>query len=393
MEIRLNICGNEQCFNLTSYGKDVISFGKSPECDISISKDFVGDLQGCFYLENGKWYIKNLGESHSILLYRFNSSDNKTIDSEELNTNSFYMIRGRNDLDSVRIYVNNQGIKKQKSNDDNKTGKTSTGKKKDKTNIIIIALIGMIFAVTITIGIIMIVKSKDDSSGGGGGSIGGSGHLSTENGGNTGDASSEDSSTGTEDMTGTDTEESDGVEYMDKDEFIEYLKENDIDTDSDKYYRENSEVISVVKADEADTVLSEADVCGKLDALGFGKEGITANYTVDGKYYDSTEISEESDKKHPMYQALYASSAEEMWSIIVINDVILANPVSYNMEYEPDVQVIFSEKDTVMSYDYLSNSFYETIPKETELKVIKINKISAEELDKLTVEEIDKLVK
>ena len=79
MEIKISIKGKEYFYDLTSYGKEIISFGKSNECDISISEDYVDDLQGCFYLENGKWYIKNLGKSHGIVLLRFNSSENRII--------------------------------------------------------------------------------------------------------------------------------------------------------------------------------------------------------------------------------------------------------------------------------------------------------------------------
>lgn len=397
MEIKISIKGKEYFYDLTSYGKEIISFGKSNECDISISEDYVDDLQGCFYLENGKWYIKNLGKSHGIVLLRFNSSENRIIDSEELKSNSFFMIRGRNDLDSIRIYVSihsNQKAGKNSSdkieNDHkNKVEKSSTGGKRDKTNIIIFVLIGLIFAFTITIGLVLILKSKEDSTGGQG-SGGGSGHLAWEKTEDT----NEERSTDTESTDDTaELSTGDAIEYMDKDEFIEYLKENNIDTDNDKYYRENSKVVSVVKADEAENVLSETDVYSKLTALGFGQEEVTASYTIDGQYYSPMEISEESTLKHPMYQTYYISSTDELWSIYVIDDVIMVNPVSYNLEKEPEVQVVLTEKDTVMSYDYLTNSFYETVPNETELKVIKIDKISADELDKLTVEEIDKLVK
>lgn len=69
----------------------------------------------------------------------------------------------------------------------------------------------------------------------------------------------------------------------------------------------------------------------------------------------------------------------------------MAYPVSYNMQSSSNVQVMISEKDTVMSYDSRTGKFYETIPKESELIVKKVGRIDAETIENLMDGEIDKL--
>lgn len=63
MWVEIGETGREsRTIDLDSFGKDVVSFGRHPECDIVLYSSIVNDVHGCFYLENGKWHIKNLVE-------------------------------------------------------------------------------------------------------------------------------------------------------------------------------------------------------------------------------------------------------------------------------------------------------------------------------------------
>lgn len=154
---------------------------------------------------------------------------------------------------------------------------------------------------------------------------------------------------------------------------------------ADEYYSKNAEVISVTKAKESDKVQSEQEVTEVLADRGFDTQNIVTDYTMDGDYLDETEIEDSSTEKHPLYKMLYVSESEILWNIYLINGVISAYPVSYNLVSERDSVLLITESDTVTSYDYNSNQFFETIPNESEMIVRKIEKIDKEALDNLTI--------
>lgn len=165
------------------------------------------------------------------------------------------------------------------------------------------------------------------------------------------------------------------------------LSENEADT----YYNENAKVISVIKAKESDNLLSEQEVTKLLSARVFDTENIVTDYTMDGEYLDGAEIDKNSEEKHPLYKMLYASKSEILWNIYVINGVVSAYPVSYNLVSDRQAVLLITETDTVTSYDYISNQFYETIPKESSLITRKIDKIDKETLDDFTIGGLSKL--
>lgn len=154
---------------------------------------------------------------------------------------------------------------------------------------------------------------------------------------------------------------------------------------ADEYYSKNAGVISVTKAKESDKVQSEQDVTELLADRGFDTENIVTDYTMDGDYLDETEIEDSSAEKHPLYKMLYVSESEILWNIYLINGVISAYPVSYNLVSKRDAVLLITETDTVMSYDYTSNQFYETIPKESAMIVRKVSRIDKETLDNFTI--------
>lgn len=112
---------------------------------------------------------------------------------------------------------------------------------------------------------------------------------------------------------------------------------------------------------------------------------------MNGEYCDVVYISSESEEKHPSYSVYYISDNTMIWNVTVVNDTMIATPISYNMEQRSGVQVIFSESERITSYDCVANMFYVIEPKEAFLKVIPVEKIDASTLDQLTYEKIESL--
>jgi len=159
--------------------------------------------------------------------------------------------------------------------------------------------------------------------------------------------------------------------------------------DADEFFEENSEIVSEIDASKAGR--TEAEVYKNLTDRGFTDMPITVNYTMNGEYGEPKEISSTGSEKHPIYSTYYITESGDVWNVYEINGAVFANPVSYNMKYDRDVQVIISETDNITSYDSTLNKFYVTKPNETALDVRKVDKIDAETLDNLTAREINKL--
>lgn len=173
-------------------------------------------------------------------------------------------------------------------------------------------------------------------------------------------------------------------------ELIEFNAEDVIieHPDADAYYKNNAEIITTVEVDKSDKVQTESDVMDGLEKRGFGSCSIWSEYTMEGEYSGSYEVAGAPDK-HPIYQTYYISSNNELWTIIIINGSVMANPVSFNMQSGLNAQVIFSETEIITSYDSVTNKFYETIPNDSELIVKVVEQIDAETLDSLTIEGIN----
>ena len=162
--------------------------------------------------------------------------------------------------------------------------------------------------------------------------------------------------------------------------------------DAEAYYKENSQIITVVDAQASTAVLTEAETCSTLASLGFTQFPITSSYSMNGAYYDAEEITGDGSAKHPIYETYYLTANGELWTIFVINGAIMANPVSYNLQSTLGAQVMLSASETVMSYDSTTNKFFETIPKDEALFLLIAPRIDASLLEMLTVEEIDNYV-
>ncbi len=164
-------------------------------------------------------------------------------------------------------------------------------------------------------------------------------------------------------------------------------------SEAEKYYSESGQLLRVIDATSSPDNLTETEVEGLLSSRGFDRYAITYEFKMGGDYIGTTEIEEASDNTRPMYQTYYVSSNNEIWTIFVINSVVMANPVSYNLESTRPVQLIISEaKDKELtSYDYETNKYYVTIPNESAIVVKTIDRIDAATLDGITSGEIDGL--
>lgn len=165
-----------------------------------------------------------------------------------------------------------------------------------------------------------------------------------------------------------------------------------IPPDAEDFFSQNSKIISSYSAKTSSDVSTEEDTYVMLEERGFSQYSIITEYSMDGNYSSATEIDRLSEEKHPIYQTDYVSGENELWTVFVINGSIMANPVSFNFQSDLPVQVIISEKDTIMSYDSTTNMFFETIPDKSALIVLQIDKIDAKMLDSLTIGEIEDAV-
>ena len=145
---------------------------------------------------------------------------------------------------------------------------------------------------------------------------------------------------------------------------------------------------SVEKADEKADVYTESEALRLMEARGFTEYPLTYDYDMDGTYTDETEALPDSDAKHPMYQTYYVGEDNSVWTIMIVGKMIAANPVSYNLESDLDVQILVSETDTLTSYTEMGNQFYTTIPKESAVLLKVVDQITSQSLNTLTFEEV-----
>ena len=161
--------------------------------------------------------------------------------------------------------------------------------------------------------------------------------------------------------------------------------------DAETYFKENTTLKSSFDVKSSQSVNTEREAYTKFAERGFASGTITYEYTMDGTYSESSEISRSSSSRHPMYQTYYITASGDVWMVIEVNGSFFASPLSYNFADEEKVQVIISETDTITSYDSTTNKFYVNIPDQSQIVIKTVAKVDASTLEKLTAEEIDKL--
>lgn len=124
-----------------------------------------------------------------------------------------------------------------------------------------------------------------------------------------------------------------------------------------------------------------------MNDRGFKEYPVTTNYSIEGEYYESKTINESSSETHPIYTTYYLSANNVLWGVSLINGNITAYPVSYNLDKQLDKPFLIVESDTVVSYDSVSNKFFETEPDNSELILKKISRIDTSALDNYKLEE------
>lgn len=158
----------------------------------------------------------------------------------------------------------------------------------------------------------------------------------------------------------------------------------------DDYFAETAnEVIDKVEASEADTMLTEAEVKALLADRDFTEYPITYKYSVSGEYVGETEVLDNSDAKHPIYETYYVSGDEEsgnqvLWVIAVINRSVFANPASFFFETGYNKEFLVTETEQFISY--YDGYFYVTTPNPSVVFTHKIKVINAAALDNLTID-------
>lgn len=161
--------------------------------------------------------------------------------------------------------------------------------------------------------------------------------------------------------------------------------------DAEEYFKNNSTIITVLNVRDIDTVLSESEAYSVLTERGFDEYAIVTDYFMNGEFSDDMEISSNSLEKHPIYKTYHMTPDGDLWQILIVNNAIYANPLSYNIKYINEIPVAISETDEITSYDSVTNKYYINNPNETIMKVKKIKRIESATLNQLTREEIDQL--
>jgi hypothetical protein len=160
--------------------------------------------------------------------------------------------------------------------------------------------------------------------------------------------------------------------------------------DAEEYLEEIGEIRKIYSVDSSESIQTEEKLVDMLSERGFDQYDVETNYSMDGEYYDSKVVSDDSTEEHPIYETYFVSADESMWSIEIVNGSIYASPFSYNLEEDLQVPVILSETEYITFYDSATNQFFEVIPDSSEMIVKVVTKIDAEMLEGFTTEEIDK---
>lgn len=174
-------------------------------------------------------------------------------------------------------------------------------------------------------------------------------------------------------------------EYLDYSNHSRNFEEERIDAMT--YYNKYSKVINEVSMDESKNMMSEEEAYNLFQSYGFTECIIVSEYTDTGEYSGPNEIVPFSSNKHPVYRSDYVDEKGNIFEVYLIEGLLMVNPVSFNAKTEDNIKVIVSSAKTLKSYDSETKNFYETMPKNSIIKVQEASESYIETLDKLTFEE------
>lgn len=160
--------------------------------------------------------------------------------------------------------------------------------------------------------------------------------------------------------------------------------------DAEEYISSFGTIKELYNASENESMLSECEVVKLLSNRGFEECSIYTHYTRDGKYYSNTEISADSDVKHPNYDLQYITPNGNIWNIFIIKDTLSASPISFILSDESDCNIIYTESNLLFFYDNVTDKYYEVESNSNDIKVISNSEITANTLDNITIEEMKK---
>ncbi len=156
--------------------------------------------------------------------------------------------------------------------------------------------------------------------------------------------------------------------------------------DADAYYAEMGEIKQKISVNKSGKMLTEKEISESFKERGFEAAQIQTEYSIDGTYSPASEISEDSDERHPLYHAVYQSETGIFWNISVIEDVYLAEPFSFNLEAQK--AVVVSETDSITGYDSATNQFYVVKPNGNDFQLITLKAINKKTLDVIGKEDL-----
>ena len=157
--------------------------------------------------------------------------------------------------------------------------------------------------------------------------------------------------------------------------------------DTEQYYNDNSKVISKINALDSEEVKTIKEASEIMKDRGFSDYPTIPLNTMNGDLLEENEIDESSSDMYPVFQTYYESSQGDIWTIQIINGSVSAYPVSFVLDNGSEIPILIVESDTVLSYDSVTNQFYETVPYESELTMIKVDHIDTDSLDTCNLEE------
>lgn len=173
-------------------------------------------------------------------------------------------------------------------------------------------------------------------------------------------------------------------EYMDYSNNNRTSEEEKID--SVTYYNKYSKVINEVSLEKSTDMMSEEEAYNLFQSYGFTECIIVSEYTETGECTEPNEIIPFSSNRHPVYRSDYVDEGGNIFEIYLIDGCIMTNPVSFNSKAEANIKVAVSSAKTLKSYDSKTKTFYETMPKNSIIRVQEASNSYIETLEKLVFE-------
>lgn len=170
-------------------------------------------------------------------------------------------------------------------------------------------------------------------------------------------------------------------------EYLDYSNNNrtseEEKIDAMTYYNKYSKVINKVSLEKSTDMMSEEEAYNLFQSYGFTECIIVSDYTETGEYTGPNEIIPFSSNKHPVYRSDYVDEKGNIFEIYLIDGLLMANPVSFNAKSEANIKVVVSSAKTLKSYDSETKTFYETMPKNSIIRVQEVSDSYIETLEKL----------